>query len=137
LVQRWIEAAGIFVYPESGQWYGPSGWSLVTWEMTQDLLKLFGPVVTGLLILLWLNKTGQLRWGREADQFQKDTETLRKDYEQRLAEQRRDYEQRLTDMTTDRDYYRDETLDLLRHLGGAASTSESAVSTAVRSLRRS
>lgn len=69
--------------------------------------------------------TGRIRWQREVEQDEKDLQTIRHDFEQRLAE-----------MTKDRDYYRDMTMDLIQRYDREVQTSEAAVGTAVRALRR-
>jgi hypothetical protein len=99
--------------------------STVTWDLFGKAAAQYGVPAAAALFVLWLSMTGRIRWQREVEQDERDAEVIRRDFEQRLAE-----------LTKDRDYWRDTSMDLLKRYSNEVETSESAVGTAVRALRR-
>jgi hypothetical protein len=123
-MHREMHCQGVLRCPERGQWYGRI-WCLVTWELFGKIAGQYGVPAAAMLFVLWLSMTGRVIWQREALRSEKDRAELRKDYERQLAE-----------MTTDRDYYREMTMTLMQRYDREIGTSEAAVGTAVRALRR-
>lgn len=108
----------------------------MTWELLGKAVAQYGvPAVVG-FGLAWTIWSGKLRPNREFDKAEKDAETIRHDYERQLSDLRRDLERQLAEMTTDRNYYRDMTMELIQRYDREVQTSEAAVGTAVRALRR-
>ena len=108
----------------------------MTWELFWQFAGRYGIGVAGLLALLYASYAGWFHWRREVLATEKDWETERTDLLRQMADQRRDFDQRLLEVITDRNYYRDTTMDLLQRYDREVSTSEAAVRTATRAISR-